>query len=280
MHDPRVGRFFAIDPLTKQYPHYTPYSFSGNKVVAHIELEGMEEIYYLNDIKKYKNYEAALILLEKSGLMAELKKAFSEKNDKTDLYIVPSYTLLTNDGASTGWTQLYNKNTFLKDKEDLILGESTYGAENAIINFVDNNTFKKGKSAILATFSYDRLTKKIENSNGKTTVEPDYELDWAGAASIALTIYHEIYGHGLDFKDLIDDVSTNKEHEKINGVNSSASPGVHELKPFTPMFKAYSRIQNALNSILDEERKKIKKEVNEELAKEREIKKDNTNVKN
>ncbi|WP_370514058.1 RHS repeat domain-containing protein [Flavobacterium sp. LMO6] len=45
MHDPRVGRFFAIDPLTHKYPHYTPYSFSGNKVIAFRELEGLEEIY-------------------------------------------------------------------------------------------------------------------------------------------------------------------------------------------------------------------------------------------
>jgi RHS repeat-associated protein len=43
MHDPRVGRFFAVDPLTKSYPHYTPYSFSGNKVIHAIELEGLEE---------------------------------------------------------------------------------------------------------------------------------------------------------------------------------------------------------------------------------------------
>ncbi|WP_443135195.1 RHS repeat-associated core domain-containing protein [Flavobacterium sp. KACC 22763] len=43
MHDPRIGRFFAIDPLTKKYPHYTPYSFSGNKVIQYVELEGLEE---------------------------------------------------------------------------------------------------------------------------------------------------------------------------------------------------------------------------------------------
>ncbi len=43
MHDPRVGRFFAVDPLTKEYPWYTPYSFSGNKVIHAVELEGLEE---------------------------------------------------------------------------------------------------------------------------------------------------------------------------------------------------------------------------------------------
>jgi RHS repeat-associated protein len=43
MHDPRIGRFFAIDPLFREYPHYTPYSFSGNKLIQAIELEGLEE---------------------------------------------------------------------------------------------------------------------------------------------------------------------------------------------------------------------------------------------
>ncbi|PPK93083.1 RHS repeat-associated protein [Nonlabens xylanidelens] len=43
MHDPRLGRFFAVDPLEQKYPWYTPYQFSGNKVIQFIELEGLEE---------------------------------------------------------------------------------------------------------------------------------------------------------------------------------------------------------------------------------------------
>lgn len=42
MHDPRIGRFFAIDPLAKEYPFYSPYAFSGNSVINSIELEGAE----------------------------------------------------------------------------------------------------------------------------------------------------------------------------------------------------------------------------------------------
>ena len=42
MHDPRIGRFFAVDPLTKKYPFYSPYSFSGNEVIHMVELEGLE----------------------------------------------------------------------------------------------------------------------------------------------------------------------------------------------------------------------------------------------
>ncbi len=42
MHDPRIGRFFAVDPLTAKYPYLTPYQFSSNSVVAMTELEGLE----------------------------------------------------------------------------------------------------------------------------------------------------------------------------------------------------------------------------------------------
>lgn len=43
MHDSRIGRFFAVDPLSGKYPHYSSYQFSGNKVVNSVELEGLEE---------------------------------------------------------------------------------------------------------------------------------------------------------------------------------------------------------------------------------------------
>jgi RHS repeat-associated protein len=44
MHDPRLGRFFAVDPLHAQYPHNSPYAFSENTLIDHIELEGLEKV--------------------------------------------------------------------------------------------------------------------------------------------------------------------------------------------------------------------------------------------
>lgn len=41
-HQPDIGRFFNIDPLAERYVYNSPYAFSGNKVVAHRELEGLE----------------------------------------------------------------------------------------------------------------------------------------------------------------------------------------------------------------------------------------------
>jgi RHS repeat-associated protein len=42
MHDPRVGRFFAVDPLFRDYPHNSPYVFSENRVIDLNELEGLQ----------------------------------------------------------------------------------------------------------------------------------------------------------------------------------------------------------------------------------------------
>lgn len=42
MYDSRIARFFAVDPLTKDYPELTPYQFASNSPIYMIELEGLE----------------------------------------------------------------------------------------------------------------------------------------------------------------------------------------------------------------------------------------------
>jgi RHS repeat-associated protein len=40
--DPRVSRFFAVDPITEEYPELTPYQFASNSPIWMRELEGLE----------------------------------------------------------------------------------------------------------------------------------------------------------------------------------------------------------------------------------------------
>ena len=40
--DPRIARFLSIDPLTAQYPFYSPYQFAGNMPIWAIDLDGLE----------------------------------------------------------------------------------------------------------------------------------------------------------------------------------------------------------------------------------------------
>ena len=44
MHDPRLGRFFAVDPLASKYPNNSPFAFSENRVIDAVELEGLEKV--------------------------------------------------------------------------------------------------------------------------------------------------------------------------------------------------------------------------------------------
>jgi len=43
-HDPQIGRFIQIDPLTEDYVYNSTFAFSENKVTGHIELEGLEAV--------------------------------------------------------------------------------------------------------------------------------------------------------------------------------------------------------------------------------------------
>ncbi len=41
-HDPQLGRFIEIDPLSEKYVYNSTYAFSENKVTGHVEIEGLE----------------------------------------------------------------------------------------------------------------------------------------------------------------------------------------------------------------------------------------------
>jgi len=45
MHDPRVGRFFAVDPLNQNFPWNSSYAFSENRLIDGLELEGLQVVH-------------------------------------------------------------------------------------------------------------------------------------------------------------------------------------------------------------------------------------------
>jgi len=48
MYNPRLGKFFSVDPLYKDYSHISPYAFCENKDIQFKELEGLQAINPLN----------------------------------------------------------------------------------------------------------------------------------------------------------------------------------------------------------------------------------------
>ena len=47
VYDGRIGKFLSVDPLSKKFPYYTPYQFSGNSPISNIDLDGLEEVHYI-----------------------------------------------------------------------------------------------------------------------------------------------------------------------------------------------------------------------------------------
>lgn len=42
IYDPRLGKFLSVDPLSRDYPWYTPYQFAGDMPIWAIDLDGLE----------------------------------------------------------------------------------------------------------------------------------------------------------------------------------------------------------------------------------------------
>ena len=99
MHDPRIGRFFAVDPIGKSFPWNSPYAFSENVVIHAIELEGLERVevfimkrlangkYVSTESQVYNDKEATERAWMTGGVVAF-------EDDIYDIYIDPDGNLI------------------------------------------------------------------------------------------------------------------------------------------------------------------------------------------
>jgi RHS repeat-associated protein len=90
-HDPQIGRFWQIDPLSDKYVYNSTFAFSENHVTTHVELEGLEKfpIHTEGDKheiekaqqKKWKyDYQEKSSSLNKSRSLADVGQRVSGKS--------------------------------------------------------------------------------------------------------------------------------------------------------------------------------------------------------
>jgi len=99
VHDPRLGRFLSVDPLAKSYPHYTPYSFAGNKPIQAIDIEGAEEL--VVTAKGSKFYAKAMLLIMQSEHLQKLMNSISDPSKAATQKIYLTIGDLGSDDAQT-----------------------------------------------------------------------------------------------------------------------------------------------------------------------------------
>ncbi|MES2545178.1 MAG: RHS repeat-associated core domain-containing protein, partial [Bacteroidota bacterium] len=108
MHDPRIGRFFAVDPLEKSYPWNSSYAFSENMVIDAVELEGLESFKVIKEqipgTTKYetkvvfeKDIKFGVIRTMESNIRANRQGAGGSQTDGQD-YFTRSTSYAKSDG--------------------------------------------------------------------------------------------------------------------------------------------------------------------------------------
>lgn|GEM_PF-5466894 len=117
MYDPRLGRFMSVDPLTHKFPELTPYQFSSDNPIASIDLDGLEQIYYLGAFAKSGN-STLISLLDNVKVYTDARKSFQDVNKNK------GYNLIVVEGST--------------DRA----GGITYGFSNENLKSILNEAFK------------------------------------------------------------------------------------------------------------------------------------------
>jgi hypothetical protein len=110
MHDPRLGRFFVVDPLSDKFPYNSSYAFSENRVIDGVELEGKEVILIganttITCILAYETEEGILFNLSNGNIFkySSTGGGFSTDASGVTSASVTIYPTMQNSYDAAGW---------------------------------------------------------------------------------------------------------------------------------------------------------------------------------
>lgn len=206
IYNPAIGRFLSVDPLTKDYPWFTPYQFTGNNPIKYIDLDGLEpgmnpddptnqdnrnptskmnEIYsqsggdqnFVNNYSKYismGSYTKERIsgLISKDDYISD-----SENADKYNIWVNNTWVFQAYDYAKIESTNLSN----------ILLGSAIYGIGPENIIFPTNgkisNSLRDAGIVGDALRDYYKLNK---NNNDLKDINKNYSGDFYSPYSYAV----------------------------------------------------------------------------------------------
>jgi RHS repeat-associated protein len=142
IYNPRIAKFLSVDPLTQTYPSYTPYQFAGNKPIAAIDLDGLEEyvvIYFRR--RPGGNPYKVVIHTVKVGTEKRDQNVQKVIHQQPDGNKVATNNVLVFEVLNEG---IKGKESMtVSDKERASLNDeelSVYTKKNKHVNYKDHNT--------------------------------------------------------------------------------------------------------------------------------------------
>jgi len=192
MHDPRLGRFFAVDGKTKTYPELSPYSFSANRVIDAIELEGLESA-----VIKGQFYEFRREINFNFGRGVAGGSLFWNQLNLAPQSNVSSRNAILNGDYGTNRTEIYRKGVKIatgKHVEIMIVAELKGVVRGDQIQIIFNNeivgafnvegTHKGYLNITVHVNDMDKLTNTPQyitgNENSKIVVPQNAALNTSG----------------------------------------------------------------------------------------------------
>lgn len=187
-----INRFISEDPLTKQYPWYTPYQFAGNSPIEAIDLDGLEE-YHTKDgnlLGKYGNNTEIRIVYDDYVKDAVSLFQMPTKDPNSDalnnaLYNNHSAGVFKSaDAAANDWAVRYNPQSIQNNQEYMSFIFSTVINNQRINSYTEplGGTADESK-ATWSSFTKARLSGSIhshgaylptyDNNNFSSFTNPD-----------------------------------------------------------------------------------------------------------
>jgi RHS repeat-associated protein len=157
-YDPRLARFFAVDPLAYKYPWYTPYQFAGNCPIEAIDLDGAEPQSTKEDAKKrieeFKNSNPSQSDVFKNVSPEQLIEDLTERIDYPDNLTQGDGTNLCGPAALTSGTLL--------DKDPL-------GYVNLVISLYQKGSASYNNYTSIKTLTLDAGVSEIVGTKAMET---------------------------------------------------------------------------------------------------------------
>jgi RHS repeat-associated protein len=199
MHDPRVGRFFAVDPLTAEYVELSPYQVSSNRMIDFVEVEGLEGTkaqFYATigvsfTLSKSSNFSISATLslttqtkLTKTSISSEFsakgKVNFQLNSSPEGFYSFGGMLGLGNNSNQAGVFTSGNSNGNNYIASDF---RPSLGFGSAYEKSIDGNNFKGVGVSSLTSFGRNEKTSLQINGRmdiGGVNFNDDYTLNSSG----------------------------------------------------------------------------------------------------
>ncbi len=207
IYNPNLGKFLSVDPLASSFPFYTPYQFAGNKPICSLDLDGLEDIYYMKSFKD-KQGDAVIDLMNETSLGKEFLNEFQNKevNIGYDLFLVTTPL----SGAKGETDTYYAPNALLFDSET----RTTINAHDAIKKVRENRANGIENSGEIYESIKDNLTEEVLFGDGLG------ETLSKGRSIIIIRINEERMAN----------ISSSDKTESINALSEITKTVGHEIK--------------------------------------------------